>query len=212
MSTKHTLAGEDAGKVPQLGHVESLKDLALVGSTVTVKSQGDVLLVLVGLSESNTGTDGDLGTDNSVTTVETGGEHVHGTTLAVGDTPSSAEQLTNDGLDRGTAHHGETVAAVGGNDVVLLGDSVLDTDGDGLLTGRQVAETANLLLLVQSVGGHLHAAHGNHVVVHLLQLGLGRLEGELGGVELVCLETLVRELDLEVLVILLRDCQRWQLL
>jgi len=103
---------------------------------------------------------------------------VHGTTLSVGDTLSSAEQLANDGLDGGTAHHGETVAAVGGDDRVLLGDAVLDTDGDGLLTGRQVAETADLLLLVQSVGGHFHAAHGDHVVVHLLQLLLGGLEGE----------------------------------
>lgn len=210
---KHTLASKDARKVPQLGHVESLKDLTLVGSTVTVQRQGDVLLVLVLLGKGNAGTDGDLGTDNTVTTVEAGGEHMHGTTLAVGNTLSSAEQLTNDGLDRGAAHHGETVAAVGGNDVVLLGDGVLDADGDGLLTGRQVAETADLLLLVQSVGGHLHAAHGNHVVVHLLQLGLCGLEGEVGRVELVRLEALVRELDLEGLVILLDGGQQtadWQ--
>jgi hypothetical protein len=128
---------------------------------------------------------------------------VHGTTLSVGDTLSSAEQLANDGLDRGAAHHGETVAAVGGDDRVLLGDTVLDTDGDGLLTGRQMAETADLLLLVQSVGGHLHAAHGDHVVVHLLQLLLGCVKGERGRVELVGLEALVGELDLKGLVVLL---------
>lgn len=198
-----TLASKDDGEVPQLGHVVGLEDLTLVGSTVTVKGDGDVLLALVLIGKGETGTDGDLSTDDTVTAVEALGEHVHGTTLSVGDTLSSAEKLSNDGLDRGAAHHGETVATVGGDDRVLLGDTVLNTDGDGLLTGRQVAETANLLLLVQSVGGHLHAAHGDHVVVHLLQLLLGGLEGEGGRVEHVGLEALVGQLDLEVGVILL---------
>jgi hypothetical protein len=35
---------------------------------------------------------------------------------------------------------------------------VLDTDGDGLLADGKMAETADLLLLVEPVGGHLHAA------------------------------------------------------
>jgi hypothetical protein len=95
------------------------------------------------------------------------------------------------------------VATVGGNDRVLLGDTVLDTNSDGLLTGRQMAETTNLLLLVQSVGGHFHTAHGDHVVVHLLQLLLCGVEGERGRVELVGLEALFGELDLKVLVVLL---------
>jgi hypothetical protein len=43
-----------------------------------------------------------------------------------------------------------------------------------------------------------------HVVVHLLQLLLGRLQGVGGWVELVCLETLIRESDCEWLVILLQ--------
>jgi hypothetical protein len=45
---------------------------------------------------------------------------------------------------------------------------------------------------------------GDHVVVHLLQLLLGRLECVGRGVELVRLEGLVREADLEGLVIGLR--------
>lgn len=44
----------------------------------------------------------------------------------------------------------------------------------------------------------------DHVVVHLLQLLLGGLERVRRGVELVCLEGLVREADLEGLVIRLR--------
>ena len=153
-----TLATEDHGKVPELGHVEGLEDLILVGGTVTVKSKGDVLLAVVLVGESETSTDGDLGTDDTVATVEAGGEHVHGTTLAVGDTLATAEKLTNDGLDGSTAHHGETVAAVGSDDLVLLGDSVLNTASNSLLASRQMAETTDLLLLVQAVGSHLHAA------------------------------------------------------
>lgn len=153
-----TLTAEDHGQIPELGHVEGLEDLTLVGSTVTVESEGDVLLAVVLVGEGETSTDGHLSTDDTVTAVEAGGEHVHGTTLAVCDTLATAEKLTNDGLDGGAAHHGETVAAVCGDDLVLLGDGVFNTASNGLLAGRQMAETTDLLLLVQTVGSHLHAA------------------------------------------------------
>jgi hypothetical protein len=84
-----------------------------------------------------------------------------------------------------------------------------------------MAETPDLLLLVQTIGGHLHTSkrplapktslpipvyivpHGDHVVVHLLELLLGGLEGVRGRVELVGLETLIGETDSERLVLLL---------
>ena len=163
-----TLATEDHGKVPELGHVEGLEDLTLVGSTVTVEGEGDVLLVVVLVGESETSADGDLGTDDTVATVEAGGEHVHGTTLAVGNTLAAAEKLTNDGLDGSTAHHGETVAAVGSDDLVLLGDGMLNTASNSLLTGGQMAETTDLLLLVKTVGGHFHAAAKQDTLVYVL--------------------------------------------
>ena len=151
---------------------------------------------------------------------------MHGTTLAVRDTLAAAQQLTNDRLDGTTAHQGETVATVGGDDLVGAVDSVLDTDGNGFLASRQVTETPDLLLLVQAVRGHLHtSAHEtrseetrgktasrrgaipdrDHVVVHLLQLILGGLQGVWGRVELVGLEALVGETDGERLVILLEQ-------
>ena len=68
------------------------------------------------------------------------------------------------------------MAAVGGDEMVALLDSVFDTNGDGLLARGQVTETSDLLLLVEPIGGHFHASHRYHVVVHLLQLGLGRIE------------------------------------
>ncbi|KAI6757302.1 hypothetical protein HG531_003127 [Fusarium graminearum] len=72
-----------SGKVPELGHVESLKDLTLVAGTITVEDNGSVLVVVVLVSKGKTSTDGDLSTDDTVTAVEALGEHVHGTTLAV---------------------------------------------------------------------------------------------------------------------------------
>jgi hypothetical protein len=48
------------------------------------------------------------------------------------------------------------VATVRGDDLVLPVDGVLDTNCDGFLAGRQVAETSDLLFLVETVGGHFH--------------------------------------------------------
>jgi hypothetical protein len=218
-----TLAAKDDGKVPELRHVVCLEHLTLVGSTISVQGKGNVLLVLVLACESNTSTNGNLGADDTVSTVESGSEHVHRSTLAVSNALSPAEQFANNGLDGSSAHEGEAVAAVGGDEMVLAVDGVFNTNGDGFLSGRQMAETPNLLLLVESVGGHFHAStqtcqndwvllvaafgvflpYGDHVVVHLLQLLLGDIECVRRGVELVCLEGLVGETDLEGLVILL---------
>ena len=152
------LAAEDDGELPQAGHVVGLEDLALVGRSVAVEGEGHLLLALVLLGEGDAGTDGHLGADDTVAAVEAGREHVHGAALSVGDTLPPAEQLTDDALDGAAAHHGEAVAAVGGDEVVGALNGVLDTDGDGLLADGKMAETADLLLLVEPVGGHLHAA------------------------------------------------------
>jgi hypothetical protein len=101
-----------------------------------------------------------LSANNAVATVEALGEHVHGATLAVGNTLTSTKQLANDGSNGTTAHQGEAVASVRGDDVVSFGDGVFDTDGDGLLPSRQVAETTDFLLLVQTVGSHFHLSAG----------------------------------------------------
>lgn len=93
---RRTLATEKDGKVPELSHVEGFKDLTLVGSTITVQNDTGVGLLVVLLGETKTRTDGDLGTDDTITTVEVGGEHVHGTTLSVSDTLTAAKQLSDD--------------------------------------------------------------------------------------------------------------------
>lgn len=162
---KLTLTAEEGGEVPELGHVEGLKDLALVAGAITVEDDAGVLSSLVLVGKGETSTDGDLGADDTVATVEALGEHVHGTALSVGDTLTSTKKLTNDGSHGATTHQGEAVASVGGDDIVLLGDGMLDTNSNGLLSGRQVTETSNLLLLVQTIGRHLHLSRSLSVFI-----------------------------------------------
>lgn len=50
------------------------------------------------------------------------------------------------------------MTAVGGDEVVLLCDAVLDADGDGFLSCGEMAEASDLLFLVQAVGGHFHSS------------------------------------------------------
>jgi hypothetical protein len=47
-------------KVPQLGHVVRLEDLTLVGSSVTVESEGNTAVFFVFVSEGNTSAEGNL--------------------------------------------------------------------------------------------------------------------------------------------------------
>lgn len=47
------------------------------------------------------------------------------------------------------------------------------------------------------IGGHLHTTHGNHLPVHVYQLGLGDLHLEGGDVAEVRLEVVGMKLDLD---------------
>jgi hypothetical protein len=151
------------------------------------------------------GTDGHLGTDNAVAAVKALFKHVHRTAAAVRDTALAAQQLANHLAHLAAAHVREAVAAVRRDDIVVARDGVLNADSNRLLARGQMAETANFLLLVQAVRSHLHLAHDDHVVVHLLQLLLGDLERIGRGVELVRLEALVAQVDGKHLVVGLRD-------
>lgn len=130
----------------------------MVGRTITIQGESGVLASEVLHGEPNTRTDRHLGTDDTVSTEETLAEHVHGTSLAEGDTLSSPKELAYDGLDRGTTHKREAVAAVGSDNLVVGGDSMFNTGSNGLLPRRKMAETTDLLFFVELVGGHLHSS------------------------------------------------------
>lgn len=132
------LADKDGGELPELGHVVCFEDLTLVGGTITVKGESGGLVAEVLLGKRDTSSQGNLGTDNSVSSIEVGGEHVHGTTLTARDTGLASEKLGQDGGDRATAHVGESVAAVGSDDLVLGGQGSLHSDGNSLLLSREM--------------------------------------------------------------------------
>lgn len=196
-------------------HVERLEDLTLVAGTVSVHRVGSERLVHVFLCKRKACADGHLRTDDSVATEERLGEDVHGTTLAVGHARLAAKQLTDDALDRAATEDGEGVTTVRSDDFVIRRDSCLETDRNRLLqsvhtrlqrcekrieattylSNRQVAEATDELLLVQRVGGHLHAAHGLHGLVHVKQLILGGLDLQAGRVGEMATEGVFMQLD-----------------
>ena len=93
-------------------HVERLKYLALVGRTVTVHGERRVLPAQVLLRERETRAERNLRTDDTVTSLESLGEDVHGSTLALRDTGHTTKKLANQALDRAATEHDEGVRAV----------------------------------------------------------------------------------------------------
>ena len=135
----------------------------MVTRAVAVQADGRPVVSEVLLRKRDARADGDLRADDPVAAVEALGEHVHRAALAVRDTLPAAEQLADDGLDRAATHQSEAVAAVRGDDGVVLGDGVLDPSRDGFLAGRQVAEATDFLFFVEPVGGHFHSSESHEV-------------------------------------------------
>lgn len=106
------------------------------------------------------------------------------------------------------------MASVGGDDSVVLVDSRLHSDSDGLLLSHQRFETispreanknelhenwtdlsdsqmtepSDLLGLVERIGSHLHPPHSSHVGVHLDEQVLGDLDVGRGSFAAVAVE------------------------
>jgi len=108
------------------------------------------------MRERESSTDRNLCSNDTIATIEALGKHVHGASLAVRNAFTTTQELPDDRFHGCAAHEGEAVAAVSSDNVVLLGEGVLNSDGDCFLTCGEMAETADLLLFVESVGGHFH--------------------------------------------------------
>ena len=63
------LAQVDDGQVPEAGDVGSLEELTLVRRSIAVHSDSEVLLAPVLLGEGESGADGQLGADDTISTV-----------------------------------------------------------------------------------------------------------------------------------------------
>lgn len=143
-----TFTAEEYGKIPELGHIECFENLALVAGTVPVEADGRVFVVLVMIRECNARTNGYLSADYTIATVESFGEHVHGSAFSVGNTFSSAKQLADDRFDRSTTHESKSVTSVSGDYVVFFGYSMLNACRNRFLAGGKMAETSDLFFLV----------------------------------------------------------------
>jgi hypothetical protein len=75
----------------------------------------------------------------------------------MGNTMTATEEFTDDGTDSTAAHKSEAMTTVGRDDIVFFSEGVFDSDGESFLAGGEMAETADLLLLVESVCSHFHA-------------------------------------------------------
>ena len=180
-------------------HVKRFEDLTLVTSSVTIKSKSSIRLLHIFLCEGEASPNRHLRPDNTVPTKEGWGENVHRTTFTARHPPLTAEQFSNDTLDCPTAHHGEGVATIGGDDAVILSDTMLETNrhcflftrgifsdiarirSDTLVTylaDSQMAETADEFCFVEGISGHLHTTHGLHLLVHPHQQVLRHLHIE----------------------------------
>ena len=62
---------------------------------------------------------------------------------------------------------------IGCDEAVIPGHTGLHTCSNGLLTISQMAEAANLALLVELIGEDLHAAHRGHLEEKITELVLG---------------------------------------
>jgi len=133
------LANKDSREIPKLSHVVGLKDLTLVRGTITIEGKSGCFVIEVLLGKGNTGTQGNLSTNNTVTAKEVGGEHVHGTTLATRDTGLASEKFGQDGGNGTATHVREAVAAVGSDNLVVWSQGGLHTDGNSFLLSHKVA-------------------------------------------------------------------------
>jgi hypothetical protein len=121
-------AYKHARKVPEFGHVERLKDLTLVARTITVESKRSGGPFEVFHSKSHAGADGNLSTNNTISTEETRCKDVHRATLSLGHADLAPEKLTNDTSNGATTEDSKGMAAVGGDDQVFLSYRRLKAD------------------------------------------------------------------------------------
>lgn len=152
-----TFAAEEDGQIPEFSHVKGFKHLTLVAGSVTVQADRSGVLPSVLVCKSETGSNGDLGADYTVATIETFGEHVHGATFSIGNAVSASKELANYRLNGAAPHEGEAVTSIGCNNGVFFGDGVLNARCNGFLTGGEMAEASDLLLFIQSVCAHFHS-------------------------------------------------------
>jgi len=90
----------DHRELPQLRHVETLVDLALVGSAVAEIGQADIVVAAIAVGEGEARAERNLRADDAVAAEEVFGqaEHVHGAALALGIAAAASGQFGHHAL------------------------------------------------------------------------------------------------------------------
>ena len=173
------LANKNSRQVPKSSNIQSLKQLPLISSTVTIQSKSNKLLLGVLLSESQTTPQRNLRANDPMPAVETRVLFIkmHRPSFAVGAPPLPPHQLRERVHQLPSASQERAVVPVRRDDRVLPGDRRLHPHGQSLLPVVEVAEPADQFGLVERVGGDLHAAHASHVAEEGEDLGGGGLHG-----------------------------------
>ena len=168
----------DGRQLPQLGHVEALIDLALVGRAVTEIDEGHRIVAPVLARERQTRAQRHLRPDDAVPAVKRRRhiEHVHRAALALGRAANAPGQLGHHGIRVHARRQHMAVVAVAGDDLVkALFDVGLYTHRHGFLADIEVTETPDQAHAVQLSGPLLEAADQQHLAVIAQELVLGRL-------------------------------------
>ena len=148
---------------------------ALVDGAIAEEGDGD--LVRASLAGGHGGADGegDAGADDAV-----GAEHalghvrdVHGAALALVGAGGALEDLGHHAPDVDALGDAVAVAAVGGGEVVGVGEVGADAGGDGLLADGEVEGAAQGALADLREGAELEVADGHHGGEHLAEGFLG---------------------------------------
>jgi hypothetical protein len=95
-----------------------------------------------------------------------------------------AQQFAEHFLELGALGHAMAVAAVGGGDLVVVGQRLADAHGDGFLAGIHMRQPRHLGREVELVGVVLEGADADHLAVHpqiVLGVGFGFWRGSLNG-------------------------------
>ena len=119
VSRDSLFAAKNDGKVPKLGHVESLMDLPLICSPVSVIVDGDCTFIVVLLRERNAGPNRSRSSYDTVPTKVVPSKHVHGSSLALRNASTPTEQFADDGFDAASSHQCVSMASVSRDKLVI---------------------------------------------------------------------------------------------
>ena len=172
----------DDRQLPQLGHVEALIDLALVGGAVAEIGQADAVIAAIFVGEGQPRAERHLGADDAVAAIEflLLAEHVHRAALALGIAGGAAGQLGHHAFGVHARRQHMAMVAIGGDQLVVGPDIGLHAHHHGFLADIEVAETADQPHAVKLTSPLFEAADQEHVAIELFE-GFGIAASSVSG-------------------------------